>query len=388
MNRHFIGMMSGTSLDAVDGVLVAFDSAGLAPQLIKRYSVNIPNPLKALLTFLAHSETLTFRQLAEAEDGLTRLYADCALQLLESLPAEQQPVAMGCHGQTLEHQPNLSPSYTLQLLNPSLLAELTGQNIVADFRRRDLAAGGQAAPLAPAFHNSVFRSADKDRIIINLGGIANLTFLPKNSQQAVIGFDTGPANLLLDAWYQQHWQAPFDTDGLKAATGKVITQLLSLALTDEYFAKPAPKSTGREKFNPEWLAGLLAECLEKENLKKECLEKKSLEKAWSPVDVLRTLVELTAVSLIEEIKLLDPQAQAELYICGGGWQNSFLIERITALATPRQLNSTEILGIPPQDVEAAAFAWLAWRHCNHKSGNLPSVTGATGERVLGGFYPA
>lgn len=373
MSSHFIGMMSGTSLDAVDAVLVAFNSAGLHPKLIKRTSVHLPHSLKTLLTFLAHSETLTFRQLAEAEDGLTRLYADCALQLLESLTAKQQPVAMGCHGQTLEHQPNLSPSYTLQLLNPSLLAELTGQNIVADFRRRDLAAGGQAAPLVPAFHNSVFRSANKDRIIINLGGIANLTFLPKNLQQTVIGFDTGPANLLLDAWYQQHWQAPFDTNGLTAATGQIIPQLLNKALTDEYFAKPAPKSTGREKFNPEWLAGLLASYT---------------EEAFQPVDILRTLAELTAVSLIEQIQRLDPRAQAELYICGGGWQNTFLIERIAALAAPRQLASTEKLGIPPQDVEAAAFAWLAWRHCHHKSGNLPSATGAAGERVLGGFYPA
>lgn len=373
MNSHFIGIMSGTSLDAVDGVLVAFDAAGLNPQRIKRCSINLPSPLKALLTFLAHSETLTFRQLAEAEDGLTKLYADCALQLLANLPAEQRPFAMGCHGQTLEHQPNLLPSYTLQLLNPSLLAELTGQNIVADFRRRDLAAGGQAAPLVPAFHNSVFRSADKDRIIINLGGIANLTFLPKKPQQPVTGFDTGPANLLLDAWYQQHWQSPFDRGGLQAATGKVIPSLLKLALTDSYFAKAAPKSTGREKFNPEWLADLLA---------------KYSEEALQPVDILRTLVELTAVSLVEQIKLLDETAQAELYICGGGWQNTFLIERIAALAAPRQLASTEKLGIPPQDVEAAAFAWLAWCHCNHKSGNLPSVTGAKGKRVLGGFYPA
>ena len=373
MNRHFIGIMSGTSLDAVDGVLVIFDAEGLNPQLINRCSVNLPSPLKTLLTFLAHTETLTFRQLAEAEDGLTRLYADCASQLLKNLPAEQQPVTMGCHGQTLEHQPNLSPSYTLQLLNPSLLAELTGQNIVADFRRRDLAAGGQAAPLVPAFHNSVFRSANKDRIIINLGGIANLTFLPKNQQQAVTGFDTGPANLLLDAWYQQHWQAPFDNEGIQAAAGQVIPSLLNLALADKYFAKPAPKSTGREAFNPEWLADLLANYP---------------EEAFQPVDILRTLVELTAVSLIEQIQRLDPAAQAELYICGGGWQNNFLIERITALAAPRQLASTEQLGIPPQEVEAAAFAWLAWCHCNHKTSNLPSVTGAKGARVLGGFYPA
>lgn len=373
MKSHFIGMMSGTSLDAVDGVLVAFDAKGANPQLLKRNSINLPKTLKERLTFLAHSDTLTFRQLAEAEDGLTRLYSECALEILNDLPANQQPIAIGCHGQTLEHQPNQIPSYTLQLLNPSLLAELTGQNIIADFRRRDLAAGGQAAPLVPAFHSNIFQSTSNDRIIINLGGIANLTWLPKNSNKPVLGFDTGPANLLLDAWHQEHWQKNFDMGGKKAASGKVVPALLNKALADEYFALSAPKSTGREKFNPEWLKALLIE-LADQNLSNQ--------------DVLRTLVELTATSLTDQIKLLDSTGQAELFICGGGWQNSFLVERISALSYPRQLNSTEALGIPPQDVEAAAFAWLAWRHHHNKSGNLPSVTGAKGERVLGGFYPA
>lgn len=373
MKSHFIGMMSGTSLDAVDGVLVAFDTKGTNPQLLKRNSVNLPKELKELLGFLAHSETLTFRQLAEAEDGLTRLYADCALEILNAIPTYQQPIALGCHGQTLEHQPNLLPSYTLQLLNPSLLAELTGQNIIADFRRRDLAAGGQAAPLVPAFHSKVFHSTSNDRIIVNLGGIANLTWLPKNQNEPVLGFDTGPANLLLDAWHQEHWQKSFDMGGKKAASGKVILELLNKALADDYFALAAPKSTGREKFNPEWLKVLLIEMAD-QNLSNQ--------------DVLRTLVELTARSLTDQIKLLDPRAQAEVFICGGGWQNSFLVERISVLISPRQLTSTATLGIPPQDVEAAAFAWLAWRHHHNKSGNLPSVTGAKGERVLGGFYPA
>ncbi|NLW04823.1 MAG: anhydro-N-acetylmuramic acid kinase [Pseudomonadaceae bacterium] len=379
MNSHFIGMMSGTSLDAVDGVLVAFDVAGGSSQLLKRASINLPKLLKEQLTFLAHSETLTFRQLAVAEDGLTRLYADCALQLLADLPKSQQPLAMGCHGQTLEHQPNLVPSYTLQLLNPSLLAELTGKNVIADFRRRDLAAGGQAAPLVPAFHNSVFRSANKDRVIINLGGIANLTFLPAlllsaNPQQAVIGFDTGPANLLLDAWFQQHWQLPFDAEGKQAASGQVIPALLNTILANEYFARKPPKSTGRELFNPQQLSSWLASC--------------SGSGEFAAKDVLRTLVEVTAVSLVDQIRMLDPKAIAEVFVCGGGWQNSFLRARIIELASPRPLASTEALGIPPQDVEAAAFAWLAWRHYHNKSGNLPSVTGAKGERVLGGFYPA
>ncbi|GLR64076.1 anhydro-N-acetylmuramic acid kinase [Marinospirillum insulare] len=371
MSSHYVGMMSGTSLDAVDALLIDFSLS--QPKLIKRCSVDLPIKLKELLTFLAHSQNLTFRQLAEAEDGLTRLYADCALQLLANLPNNLQPKAMGCHGQTLEHQPNLAPSYTLQLLNPSLLAELTGQNIIADFRRRDLAAGGQAAPLVPAFHRNVFQSLAKDRIIVNLGGIANVTYLPKSLEQDVIGFDTGPANLLLDYWHQLHWKQPFDEGGQNASGGKLLTRLLEAALEDEFFSLPAPKSTGREKFNPNWLTKLLS------GFSKEQLNAQ---------DVLRTLTELTAASLTDQIQLLDPDSEAEIFICGGGWKNSFLIERIRKLSPAQKIASTEVLGIPPQDVEAAAFAWLAWRHVQNKSGNLPSVTGALGERVLGGFYPA
>lgn len=372
MSSHFIGMMSGTSLDAVDAVLVAFDDAGLNPKLLKRSSINLPELLKKSLTFLSHTQQLSFRQLAEAEDGLTRIYAACALEILADLPDDLQPLALGCHGQTIEHQPNLVPNYTLQLLNPSLLAELTGQNIIADFRRRDLAAGGQGAPLVPAFHKNVFRSSKFDRIIINLGGIANLTWLPKDPLKNVTGFDTGPANLLLDFWYQQHWDSAYDAGGNKASSGNLIKELLMLALEDDYFAKPAPKSTGREKFNPIWLTGLL----------------KLLPNQQQPEDILCTLVELTAVSVVDQINNIDPKAEAELYICGGGWQNKYLVERITCLANSRLVTSSEELGIPPQDVEAAAFAWLAWRHYHNKSGNLPSVTGASGERILGGFYPA
>jgi len=373
MGSYFIGMMSGTSLDAVDAVLVDFNPSNIRPTLIKRCSVALPANLKEKLIFLAHSDSLTFRQLAEAEDALTRLYAKCALQLLENLPDNIDPLAIGCHGQTIEHQPNLKPSYTLQLLNPSLLAELTQQNIIADFRRRDLAAGGQAAPLVPAFHRSVFHSPSKDRIIINLGGIANVTYLPSNTKKPVVGFDTGPANLLLDYWHQKHWQKSFDASGVKASGGQIILPLLNKALADDFFTLAPPKSTGREKFNPEWLNKLLTEFPENKFTKE---------------DILRTLAELTAVSLADQIKLIDPKAKAELFVCGGGWENDFLIKRITDLTLPRRLSSTASLGIPPQDVEATAFSWLAWRHYQNKSGNLPSVTGAKGERVLGGFYPA
>lgn len=372
MPSYFAGMMSGTSLDAVDGLLIGFKE-GCRPQIINQASVNLPTELKDLLTFLAHAQEVSFRQLAQAEDSLTRAYAKTAHQLLDKIPSEQQPLALGCHGQTIEHQPYANPSYTLQILNPSLLAELTGKNIICDFRRRDLAAGGQAAPLVPAFHQEVFSSEAKNRIIINLGGVANLTYLPNTPNAKVLGFDTGPANLLLDYWHQKNWGVNYDAQGEQAARGQLIPSLLNLAMQESFFSLPAPKSTGRELFNPTWLNNLL--------------DKISLLK-YKPEDVQRTLTEITALSLSNQIKALDPKAEAELFICGGGWHNTFLIERIRALNSPRQLEATDNLGIPTQDVEAAAFAWLAWRHWERKTGNLPSVTGAQGARILGGFYPA
>ena len=368
-----MGLMSGTSLDAIDAVLVAFKEHQ-QPQLIQRSSIVLPNELKNLLTNIAHASSVTFRDLAVAEDGLTRLYAQTALAVIKHLKPEQLPLALGCHGQTLEHQPNSNPPYTLQLFNPSLLAELTGTNVICDFRRRDLAAGGQAAPLVPAFHHYVFKSKNQDRIIINLGGIANLTYLPADLNSKVIGFDTGPANLLLDAWYKAHKAGDYDPAGSNAASGKLILPLLNLALEDNFFKLVPPKSTGREYFNPTWLTKLLQKIPAYQHLAFE--------------DVLCTLTELTALSLAQQIKRLDPNQAAEVYICGGGWHNTYLVSRIQNLIAPRALAATTQLGIPPQDVEAAAFAWLAWRHYTNQSGNLPSVTGASGPRILGGFYPA
>lgn len=373
MFSYYVGMMSGTSLDAVDGVLVRFNDDAQQLTRIAAYSLPLPTELQKLLTHLAHATQLTFKDLATAEDGITRCYAQCANQLLKDIDAHQQPLALGCHGQTIEHQPNSTPPYTLQLLNPSLLTELTGQNVICDFRRRDLAAGGQAAPLTPAFHQAALQSEDEDRIVINLGGIANLTYLPADKNKAVIGFDTGPANLLLDAWHQQHWQSDYDSSGQRASGGHVIPGLLQQLCSDEYFSRLPPKSTGREYFNPLWLSSQLA-TYKQQNL--------------LPKDVLATLTELTAVTLAEQIKHLDPTNQAQLLICGGGWFNRFLVSRICALSSPRKVTSTDAAGIPPQEMEAIAFAWLAKQHISRQQGNLPSVTGARGGRVLGGFYPA
>lgn len=372
MQQIFAGFMSGTSLDAVDGALMDFSPVTGRPTLLATASVDLPSELRALLIHLAHSETLSFTELATAEDGITHCYATCAQTLLDQAP-NHLPLALGCHGQTIEHRPDAHPAFTLQLLNPSLLAELTGQNVTCDFRRRDLAAGGQAAPLVPAFHEALFSSREKNRLIINLGGIANITCLPADQTKPVTGFDTGPANLLLDHWYRQHQPGDFDPEGQWARQGKLLPELLQIFENEDYFRRRPPKSTGREAFNPAWLEQKLQQ---------------AQAIAANPKDILRTLVELTASTLAQAIQQQDPDARSELLVCGGGWHNQLLIERIQALTAPRPLSSTSRLGISPQWVEAAAFAWLAWRHHQKKTGNLPSVTGAQGYRILGGFYPA
>lgn len=385
--------MSGTSLDALDAVAVSFANKQFTT--LANASLAMPKDLQQLLTKLIAEASLTYADLALAEDSLSRLYAQvinlCVSQLEANGYSKAAIQAVGCHGQTLEHQPNQQPAFTLQLLNPSLVAELTGLAVVADFRRRDLAAGGQAAPLVPAFHAEVFASEEVNRIIVNLGGIANLSYLPaisadssankQASQQKTIGYDTGPANTLLDTFYSQHFYNPnnqaanthYDPAGKNAAQGKLLESLVKAAMQDAYFHQPAPKSTGREKFNPAWLAALLA--------------KTGLEKA-AKEDILRSLVEITTLSVSNEVEKLDPTATAEVYICGGGWQNDFLISRLEKLLAPRKMASTASLGLDPQLVEASAFAWLAKQNLTGLAGNLPSVTGAKGERILGGYYPA
>lgn len=365
----YAGLMSGTSLDGVDAVLVEFKEKQRL-SLLARYSLRFPNELRRLLLKLAESETLTFSELAAAEEGLTRCYANCWSEVAKQAP-HAQPLALGCHGQTLEHRPE--KGFSFQLLNPSLLTELTGCDLVCDFRRRDLAASGQGAPLVPAFHRSFFSSSEEDRIIVNLGGIANLTWLPANSSEDAIGFDTGPANLLIDGWCLRHQGQEFDADGRWSAQGKVIENLLSQLLSDPYFAYPYPKSTGREHFNLDWLD--------------QQLDRAASQQA-RPVDIQATLVELTARSLADAIYQLDPAGNAKILTCGGGAKNQQLMRRLSSLLNPRQLTTTADLGLPPQDVEATAFAWLAKAHLEGLPGNMKSVTGAKSERILGGYYPA
>ena len=363
MPEFYIGLMSGTSLDGIDGVLADL-SAG-RPRLLGHHHDAFTPALKSKLAALNHAGSDELRRAALASNELARMYATVVEALLEQCSLDARTVtAIGCHGQTVRHQP--ADGYTLQLVNGSLLAELAGLTVICDFRSRDVAAGGQGAPLVPAFHRAVFASPGLHRVIVNIGGIANLTSLPPSA--AVTGFDCGPGNLLLDAWTQKHLRQPFDRDGAWARSGTVIPGLLDRLSADEYFCLAPPKSTGRETFNLEWL------------------EKQLAGKA-RPADVQATLLALTANSISSAIGQFCADA-AEVYLCGGGARNIELVDLLARQLAPRRVALTDSLGVDAEHVEALAFAWLAQQNLNLRSGNLPAVTGARGTRVLGAMYRA
>ena len=368
---YYIGLMSGTSLDGIDAALVSI-TPGTPPKLLATAAVAMPDTLHAQLLHLCHAPAAHFAELAAAEDAFCRLQAQAVTALLTEqglVPA--QITAIGSHGQTIEHAPQGhqgGPAYTLQLDNPSLLAELTGCTVVADFRRRDLAAGGQAAPLAPAFHQALFGQRQGEQLVLNLGGFANLTWLPQEQERAVVGFDTGPANALLDAWFAKHHTGRFDENGTWAASGQIDQALLARLLQEPFFHQPPPRSTGRELFHLAWLSDHLAG-------------------DEAPRDVQATLAELTAVSVAQGVTQLPlSQPSATLLVCGGGAHNAYLMERLAAHLPKVTLLSPATLGWPEDWIEAGAFAWLAHQRLHGLPGNLPSVTGASGPRVLGGIY--
>lgn len=371
----FIGLMSGTSLDAIDAALVHI-MPGETPRLVASHAEALPAELREALWRLCHAEQLSFAELAEAEDAFCRLQAVAVARLLDRAGVSPQEVrAIGSHGQTIEHAPQGhggGPAYTLQMDNPSLLAELTGCCVVGDFRRRDLAAGGQAAPLAPAFHAALFRHPEQWRLVLNLGGFANLTVLPPTTDsRQPLGFDTGPANALMDAWITRQRGEPYDNDGAWAASGRVDEPLLARCLADPFFKRPPPRSTGREYFHLDWLA-------------------ERLSGNERPEDVQATLSTLTAASIAEGATLamrkLDAPAPDELFVCGGGAHNIDLMKRLGQQMPGTRVCDIATLGWSADWLEAAAFAWLAWRRLEHAPGNLPSVTGAQGPRMLGGVY--
>jgi anhydro-N-acetylmuramic acid kinase len=358
--QQFVGLMSGTSLDGVDAALVSFD-ANLCT-VTDTFYLPYTDELKLALLKLHEVGSNELEESQLVSNRLARLYAEAVLSLLQGKTGKIH--AIGCHGQTVRHRPELG--FTLQINNPSLLAELTGIPVIADFRSRDIAAGGQGAPLVPAFHQAVFGHPSIHRLIVNIGGISNLTNL--SLKKDVTGFDSGPGNLLMDAWCQRHTGQPFDRDGAWAAGGQVINALLDSLLSHPFFKQQPPKSTGRDIFNMTWLESLVSS-------------------GQSSRDIQATLLELTARSIANAISRFCIGAK-EAYLCGGGARNLALISRLQSLMPDIPLALTDKLGIPSDWVEAAAFAWLAKQTLEGQPGNLPAVTGASGLRVLGAIYPA
>ena len=364
--EYFIGIMSGTSMDGVDVALVAF-SDSTAPTLIQHLNYPMNIELKAELIQLGLGHPTHLQQIGELDHRLGLLFAEATKALLGKFQlTASQITAIGCHGQTVFHAPDGAYPFTMQLGDASLIAAKTGIMTIADFRRKDMAYGGQGAPLVPAFHQHVLEDAHQTRVIANIGGIANITVLKPH--HSVAGYDTGPGNMLMDAWIHRHLQLNYDDDGQWARTGTVQSTLLSLLLNDEYFAMPAPKSTGRERFNLLWLDSLLDQHAH----------------AYSPQDVQATLLEFTAQSLAMDIQ--QSAKQGTVFVCGGGARNPLLMERIAAHLPQWHITTTQAVGVDPDYLEAIAFAWLAYRTYHHQTGNLPEVTGATQATTLGGIY--
>lgn len=369
MTELYIGLMSGTSLDGVDGVLA--DLSGPQPSILQHASAPFGEALRGELLALNSSGADELHRGALAAGGLAETYAAVVAELLGRSGRKPADVrAVGAHGQTVRHRPQSfgGTGYTIQLNNPALLAERCGIDVVADFRSRDVAAGGQGAPLAPFFHRAVFARAGETVGVLNIGGISNLTLL--RADGSMTGFDCGPGNALMDGWAARHTGRPYDAGGAWAASGRVVQPLLEAFLSDPYFAKEPPKSTGRDLFHAGWLEGHL----------------RTIGNAL-PADVQATLCELTASACAADALRWGPELKT-LVVCGGGVLNDHLMLRLQSLLPDRNVVSSIQRGVPPQQVEATAFAWLAQRTVRREKLDLQSTTGAQGARVLGCIYPA
>jgi len=374
MSTVFIGLMSGTSLDGIDGVLVDFSPGGPAALQVRAHAhAEFATDLRSELLALNRSGEDEIHRVALAGNRLARAYADVVASLLGSAGlAPQRVTAVGCHGQTVRHRPGEFDGigYTVQVNAPALLAELCGIDVVADFRSRDVAAGGQGAPLVPAFHRALFSRPGEATAVLNLGGIANLSAI--DSGGSTIGFDCGPANALLDLWCAASTGRKFDSGGAWAASGKVDSPLLDALLAEPYFALPPPKSTGRDLFNAQWLESRLLASGARSRLPAQ--------------DIQATLAELTARTAADAVRRHAGTAK-ELLVCGGGAFNADLMARLGAHLGPMAVVSSADRGLPPDQVEACAFAWLARAFIQGQPGNIPTVTGAAGPRILGALYP-
>ncbi|RBJ83880.1 anhydro-N-acetylmuramic acid kinase [Pseudomonas sp. MWU12-2534b] len=360
----YIGVMSGTSLDGLDIALIEQDPA---IRLIATHYIPMPETLRAELLSLCASGPDEIARSAIAQQQWVKLAAQGIHSLLQQQQLQAQDIrAIGSHGQTVRHEP--SRGFTVQIGNPALLAELTGISVVSDFRSRDVAAGGQGAPLVPAFHEALFERRPGSRAVLNIGGFSNLSLI--ETDKPVTGFDCGPGNVLLDAWIQDQRAETFDRNGQWAASGQLDQALLITLLSDPFFATQGPKSTGREVFNLQWLQRQLAQ-----------------HPPLPAEDVQATLLELTALTIVQSLQAAQSDTQ-ELLVCGGGAHNSALMQRLAALLPGARVSSTAVYGVDPDWVEAMAFAWLA--HCCMEgiAANRPSVTGARGLRILGAIYPA
>jgi len=367
MADRYIGLMSGTSADGIDAVLMEFAPA---PRILATHYSTYPDSVKERTRriMLGQHAGDPLDEAGSLDSELGELFGAAVLALLDESKTDPKNVpAVGSHGQTIRHRPRQNHPFTTQIADPNIIAARTGISVVADFRRRDIALGGQGAPLLPAFHKVAFGSGAEDRLVLNTGGIANITLLPAKGE--VRGFDTGPANVLMDIVSRDELKKPFDEAGKVAASGTIDTALLGSMLQEPYFDLPAPKSTGPELFNRTWLDKHLA------------------GRKLATKDVLATLAELTART-VAEAALQHSSGVKHVYVCGGGANNAHLLKRLEAQLPGAKVESTAALGIDPAWVEAAGFAWLAYRTINSQSGNLPAVTGAGKYAVLGAIYPA
>lgn len=366
MNKElYIGVMSGTSLDGIDTALVEFHDD--QPHLLESNDYPIPSQLKQRILDICLGQPASVVEVGEIDHQLGELYSEAVQALLaKSGYQAEQITAVGNHGQTVFHQPSSANPFTMQLGDANIIAARTGIDTVADFRRKDMALGGQGAPLVPAFHQSIFNSEESSVVVLNIGGIANISVL--HPDKAVIGYDTGPGNMLMDAWCMKHINTPFDRDADFAKQGRVDQALLNELLNEPYLSKTAPKSTGRELFNLPWIEAILA------------------NHTLSPEDVQRTLCEYTAMTVASEVEKYRCGDNPELLTCGGGAQNPLLMERLTTLLPNWHVTTTNEKGVDSDNMEAMAFAWLAYRRIHNLPSNLPEVTGASKAASLGVMY--
>jgi len=370
MPEYYIGLMSGTSMDAIDAVLVNCSNKNV--KLVAHHSQELSIETRKKINELCIGCDDELKKMLSLDTELAIQFANCANALLKkSNISNKSIIAIGSHGQTLRHYPNSPIKNSLQIANPNIIAELTGITTIADFRRRDMTVGGQGAPLVPAFHEKVFRKESQNTIVLNIGGIANITVLPADITKDVIGFDTGPGNGLLDAWIQNQKQLNYDDKGSWAISGTANNKLLKVFLTEPYFQLPYPKSTGRELFNIDWLNKML----ENYNL------------SLPAEDIQASLIELTTHSITTEIHAL-PISVDRVLVCGGGARNDYLMARLQSQLGSISVSTTATESIEPEWIEAMAFAWLAKQTRNNLPGNIPSVTGANNAVILGAIYSA